>query len=138
MIEAHLDALIARGASTGLPVHESAVVSAGDAYVEGTYLVWFASSPEGRQERYSEVVGPDSTADFDVDVKVCSTVSARVALKALDRVRSAFQGHRLVVSGRVCSPIVFESGPIRRDPELKPGIYFADAGLVFTSRPGGG
>lgn len=135
-VEATYAALRSRLESTGLPVHDSALVTAQDELVVATYYILFAPLPSGREERYAQGPSLDSTDDFDVDVRVVGATH-RALLQAVDRLRAAFLGHRLVVSGRTCSPARVETGRAELDRSIKPGLRVCDTGILFTSRPGG-
>jgi len=133
-VEATYLALKARLATTGIPVEDSAKVTDEDALEIGTYFILFAPLPTDREERYAEGVSVDSTGDYDVDVRVVAG-SHTALLKAVDRLRGAFVGHRLVVSGRSCTPARVEAGKVDLDRSVKPGLWFCDTGILFTSRP---
>lgn len=135
-VEAVYTALKARLETTGLPVHYSAVVNDDDELVEATYYILFAPLPSDREERYAQGPSLDSTGDFDVDVRVVGATHTAL-LKAVDRLRTAFVGHRLVVSGRSCTPARVEMGKAELDRSIKPGLWVCDTGIMFTSRPGG-
>lgn len=135
-VEAVYTALKARLETTGLPVHDSAVVNDDDELVEATYYILFAPLPSDREERYAQGPSLDSTGDFDVDVRVVGATHTAL-LKAVDRLRTAFVGHRLVVSGRSCTPARVEMGKAELDRSIKPGLWVCDTGIMFTSRPGG-
>lgn len=133
-VEAVYAALRGRLESTGLPVHDSALVSPEDALVVATYFILFAPLPDTREERYAQGPSLTSTGDFDVDVRVVGA-SFTACLKAVDRLRNAFQGHRLVVSGWSASPARVEAGRVLLDREIKPGLWVCDTGILFTLRP---
>lgn len=135
-VEAVYTALKARLESTGLPVHGSAMVTPQDELVQATYYILFAPLPSDREERYAQGPSLASTGDYDVDVRVVG-VSQLALLKAVDRLRTAFLGHRLVVEGRVNSPARVETGQALLDRSIKPGLWVCDTGILFTSRPGG-
>lgn len=135
-VEATYAALRSRLGSTGLPVHDSAVVNDQDELVPGTYFILFAPLPSDREERYGQGPSMGSTADFDVDVRVVGATHSAL-LKAVDRLRAAFLGHRLVVPGRTCTPARIEAGKAELDRSIKPGLWVCDTGVLFTSRPGG-
>lgn len=135
-VESTYAALKSRLVTTGIPVHDSALVSDQDELVVATYYILFAPLPDDREERYAQGPSLDSAGDFDVDVRVVgATLSA--LLKAVDRLRGAFLGHRLVVAGRSCSPARVETGKAELDRSIKPGLWVCDTGILFTSRPGG-
>lgn len=134
-VEATYSALKARLESTGLPVYDSALVTDQDELVEATYYILFAPAPTDREERYTEAVSVDSAGDYDVDVRVVGHTHTAL-LKAVDRLRTAFVGHRLVVANRKCSPIHVEAGKALLDRSIKPGLWVCDLGLLFTLRPG--
>lgn len=136
MIEATFEALRARLETTGLPVHDTALVNDQDELVVGTYLILFATLPDDLVERYTAGVDVDGPTEWDVDVRVVGASHAAL-LKALDRLRSAIVGHRLVVPGRVCSKARLEAGTAVLDRSIKPGLWVCDTGVLFTSRPGG-
>lgn len=136
-VEATYAALKSRLESTGLPVYDSALVTAEDELIQATYYILFAPTPTDREERYTEAVSVDSTGDFDVDVRVVGYTHTAL-LKAVDRLRTAFVGHRLVVPGRSASPAHVEAGKAVLDRSIKPGLWVCDMGVLFTLRPGGG
>lgn len=135
-VEATYSALRARLETAGLPVHDSAVVTDQDELVVATYYILFAPLPTDREERYAAGPSLDSTGDYDVDVRVVGATRTAL-LKAVDRLRAAFVGHRLSVPGRVCSPARVEMGKAELDRSIKPGLWVCDTGVLFTSRPGG-
>jgi hypothetical protein len=135
-VEATYAALKSRLETTGLPVHDSAVVNDQDELIPGTYFILFAPLPSDREERYAQGPSLSSTGDFDVDVRVVGSTHTAL-LKAVDRLRTAFVGHRLVVSGRSCTPARVEMGKAELDRSIKPGLWVCDTGILFTSRPGG-
>lgn len=135
-VEATYGALRARLETTGLPVHDTALVTPQDALVVATYLILFAPLPDDLEERYSMPVAVEGPAEYDVDVRVVGA-SFTALLKAMDRVRSAVVGHRLVIPGRSCTPARLESGKAVLDRSIKPGLWVCDTGILFTSRPGG-
>lgn len=135
-VEAVYSALKSRLESTGLPVHDSALVNAQDQLVQATYFILFAPLPSDREERYARGPSLDSTGDFDVDVRVVGKTHTGL-LQAVDKLRTAFVGHRLVVPGRWCTPARVEMGKALLDREVKPGLWVCDTGIMFTSRAGG-
>lgn len=135
-VEAVYTALKSRLSTTGIPVHDSALVTDQDELIIATYYILFAPLPSDREERYAQGPSLDSTGDFDVDVRVVGATHTAL-LKAVDRLRSAFVGHRLVVSGRSCTPARVEMGKAELDRSIKPGLWVCDTGIMFTSRPGG-
>lgn len=134
-VEATYSALRARLESTGLPVYDSALVTPEDELIPGTYFILFAPTPTDRTERFTEAVSVDSAGDYDVDVRVVGGTLTGL-LGAVDRLRTAFVGHRLVVENRKCSPIHVEAGKALLDRSIKPGLWVCDMGLLFTLRPG--
>ncbi|MGF3055611.1 hypothetical protein [Microbacterium sp. YY-01] len=121
---------------TVVPVHDSALVTPHDEFVQEGYIVMFPSTPKDRVERYTADRVSDGPADFDVDIKVCGVTPGQV-IAILDRIRTVFLGSAFVVPGRAVSGRQVEGGGVvRRDTSLKPGIYYADVGLLFTSRRG--
>ena len=135
-VEAVYTALKTRLETTGIPVHDSALVTDQDELIIATYYILFAPLPSDREERYAQGPSLDSTGDFDVDVRVVGATHTAL-LKAVDKLRSAFVGHRLVVSGRSCTPARVEMGKAELDRSIKPGLWVCDTGIMFTSRPGG-
>jgi len=133
-VEAVYTALKSRALTTGLPVHDSALVSDQDELIQATYYILFAPSPTDVVERFTEAVSVGSTGDYDVDVRVVGVTLAAL-LKAIDRLRVAFVGHRLVVASRQCTPIKVEAGKAELDRSIKPGLWVCDLGLMFTLRP---
>lgn len=134
-VEATYSALKARLESTGLPVYSSALVTDQDELVQATYFILFAPTPTDREERYTEGVSVDSAGDYDADVRVVGHTHTAL-LKAVDRLRNAFVGHRLVVPGRSATPAHVEAGKAVLDRSIKPGLWVCDVGLLFTLRPG--
>lgn len=135
MIATHMDGLRAC-LSQVVPVHESALVTPNDEFVQDGYIILFPSSPRDRVERYTATQMADGPADFDIDIKVCGVTPGQV-IAILDRTRTTFLGGAFVVPGRQISGRQVEGGGVvRRDTSLKPGIYYADVGLLFTSRRG--
>jgi hypothetical protein len=132
-VEAVYTALKARLATTGIPVHDSALVTAEDELVQATYYILFAPSPTDVAERFTEAVSVDSAGEYDVDVRVVGYTHSAL-LRAVDRLRTAFVGHRLVVTGRQCTPIKVEAGKAELDRSIKPGLWVCDLGLLFTLR----
>lgn len=135
-VEAVHGALRARLESTGLPVHDSAVVNDQDELIVGTYFILFAPLPSDREERYAQGPSLLSTGDYDVDVRVVGATKT-AALRAVDRLRSAFLSAPLVVPGWQPARVRVESGRLLLDREIKPGLWVCDTGLLFTLRPGG-
>lgn len=136
MIEETFTALKSRLQSTGLPVYDTALVTPQDTLVVATYFILFASLPDDREDRYAQAVAASGPVDWDVDVRVVGASHAAL-LAALGRLRTAFVGHRLVVSGRSCSAAQIEAGTAELDRSIKPGLWVCDTGILFTSRPGG-
>lgn len=134
-VEATYSALRVRLESTGLPVYDSALVTDQDVLIPGTYYILFAPTPTDRTERFTEAVSVDSAGDYDVDVRVVGG-TLNGLLKAVDGLRTAFVGHRLVVANRQCTPIQVEAGKALLDRSIKPGLWVCDTGLLFTLRPG--
>lgn len=132
-VEATYTALKTRLETTGLPVHDSALVTDQDELIPGTYYILFAPAPTDRTERLTEAVSVDSAGDFDVDVRVVGG-TLNGLLRAVDKLRTAFVGHRLVVVGRQCTPIQVEAGKAVLDRSIKPGLWVCDMGLLFTLR----
>lgn len=132
-VEATYAALRSRLESTGLPVHDSALVTDQDELVIATYYILFAPTPTDRTERFTEAVSLDSAGDYDTDVRVVGHTRTAL-LKAVDRLRTAFVGHRLVVPDRQCTPIRVEAGKAVLDRSIKPGLWVCDMGLLFTLR----
>lgn len=136
MIEQTYAAIRTRLESTGVPVHDTALVTAQDSLIVATYFILFATLPDDREDRYTMPVSATGPTDWDVDVRVVGASHAAL-LAAMGRLRSAFVGHRLVVPGRDCSPARIEAGTAELDRAIKPGLWVCDTGILFTSRPGG-
>lgn len=136
MIEETFAALKQRLQTTGLPVHDTALVTSQDQLVVATYFILFATLPDDREDRYAQAVSAAGPTDWDVDVRVVGA-SHSALLAALGRLRTAFVGHRLVVAGRDNSPARIEAGTAELDRAIKPGLWVCDTGILFTSRPGG-
>lgn len=136
-LKAHMDAVRAVVLQFGVwPVHQSALLDGGNVPLRQNYSIVFTHKPRPRSERFTKVAVSADRLDFDVGVKLVGTTAASVE-EALDRLEG-LDGLALSVSGRLCSPIVTDSGPVLIDTSVKPGMFYVDVSLRFTSRPGGG
>ena len=120
---------------TGYPVFPSARVTEQDELIREEY--WLLTPPVGADrepERYSATYSPTGPVDYDIDVKAVGRTD-EVVLVMIDKLR-AFVGSSVEVAGRVSSPLRLEAGPVSLDRTVKPGLWFCDLGLLFTSREG--
>ena len=118
------------------PVHKSAQLDKDNVPLRSNYTIVFAHKPRPRSERFTKVAMSADRLDLDVGVKLVGTTADSVE-SALDRLEG-LDGLALDVSGRLCSPIETDSGPVLIDTSVKPGLFYVDLSLRFTSRPGGG
>ena len=136
-LKAHMDAVRAVVLQFGVwPVHQSALLDGGNVPLRQNYSIVFAHKPRPRSERFTKVAVSGDRLDFDVGVKLVGTTADSVE-KALERM-DPLDGLVLEVPGRSCSPIETDSGPVLIDTSVKPGLFYVDVSLRFTSRPGGG
>lgn len=131
-----LVSLRARLVEVGLwPESDTVLYTPTGTFQQSNYVLLFPGLPRFESERYTGVARADGRRDFDVPFKAVG-VQAGMVLNWLERV-SGLEGERLTVDGRSCTPLEIgtERG-VLHDSSVKPGLFFIDGWVRFTSRPG--
>lgn len=104
--------------------------------IRDNYVILYRSAPSSFDNgRLTAVSQYASEATFLVDFRAVGT-SATQCGAVMDKVLTQLLGHRLLVTGRVCSPIVLDSSdPVRADQSVKPFLFYQDAAVEFVSSP---
>lgn len=139
MISEHFDAVEARlEADTDLAgrVHDTVRLDANGGLIRDQYVILYRSVPESIVSgRFNMIPEADSDVTFMVDVRAVGT-SPKKCGAVMDRILTQLVGHRLVVAGRSCAPLVLDSSSrIVADQLVKQFMYYADVGFELTSRP---
>lgn len=132
---AELAAVEAAFVSVGVwPVEDTVLEDENGGLVRRNYVLLFPELPDAVSERYLQTIHPDGRIDVDVSFKAVGT--SRAAVKGwMGRVWS-LTGARLSVPGRQCSPVeVGTEQGLQFDNAVKPGLFFVDGWVRFTSRP---
>ena len=134
-MQAELDALKARLVEVALwPVSDTVLYTPTGTFQQSNYLLLFPGLPAFESERYTGVARADGRRDFDVPFKAVGVTAASV-VNWLGRVMG-LEGDRLTVDGRQCSPLeVGTENGVQHDSSVKPGLFFVDGWVRFTSRP---
>ena len=137
MITSHFNAMMARlQADTALAGkgHDAFVVNADGSLSYGPYFILLGGGPDVLDDdRLSAPQSPTSDAEFTYTVRYVASSPTNVR-SGMGKVYPQLIGHRLIVSGRLCTAIALErSTDIRADTTVSPPLYYADVEVSFKS-----